>query len=470
MSNRKENPILIEKIEIIDTANKGKSIAKHDDRVIIIDNGVPGDICDISVYKRRKKYWQAEIKKIHKYSQYRVTPKCEHFGICGGCKWQNMQYNSQLKFKEKEVLNNLKRIGKIDTTNHEKIIGSKEDYFYRNKMEFTFSNKRWLSKEEIKSRKKITDRNACGFHVPGMFDKIINLNHCYLQKEPSNRIRLSINKFSKKNKFSYFDIREKKGFLRNLIIKNSSKGDLMVLMQFYENNKKNIKLLMNHLKDSFSEITSLLYSVNQKANSTIYDQEIILFHGKEYIQEELDGLLFNIGAKSFFQTNSNQAKILYRKTKELANIKKNEVVYDLYTGTGTIAQFVANSAKKVIGIDTVNEGIEAAFINAKQNNITNCSFYCGDMKEIFSENFIKKNGHPDIIIADPPREGIHKKVIEQILKIKPNRIIYVSCNSATQARDINILSDIYKIKKIQPVDMFPQTHHVENIVSLEIKH
>ena len=470
MSNRKKNPILIEKIEIIDTANKGKSIAKHDDRVIIIDNGVPGDICDISVYKRRRKYWQAEIKKIHKYSQYRVTPKCEHFGVCGGCKWQNMQYNSQLKFKEKEVLNNLKRIGKIDTTNHEKIIGSKEDYFYRNKMEFTFSNKRWLSKEEIKSRKKITDRNACGFHVPGMFDKIINLNHCYLQKEPSNRIRLSINKFSKKNKFSYFDIREKKGFLRNLIIKNSSKGDLMVLMQFYENNKKNIKLLMNHLKDSFSEITSLLYTVNQKANSTIYDQEIILFHGKEYIQEELDGLLFNIGAKSFFQTNSNQAKILYRKTKELANIKKNEVVYDLYTGTGTIAQFVANSAKKVIGIDTVNEGIEAAFINAKQNNITNCSFYCGDMKEIFSEHFIKKNGHPDIIIADPPREGIHKKVIEQILKIKPNRIIYVSCNSATQARDINILSDIYKVKKIQPVDMFPQTHHVENIVSLEIKH
>ena len=470
MSNRKKNPILIEKIEIIDTANKGKSIAKHDDRVIIIDNGVPGDICDISVYKRRRKYWQAEIKKIHKYSQYRVTPKCEHFGICGGCKWQNMQYNSQLKFKEKEVLNNLKRIGKIDTTNHEKIIGSKEDYFYRNKMEFTFSNKRWLSKEEIKSRKKITDRNACGFHVPGMFDKIINLNHCYLQKEPSNRIRLSINKFSKKNKFSYFDIREKKGFLRNLIIKNSSKGDLMVLMQFYENNKKNIKLLMNHLKDSFSEITSLLYTVNQKANSTIYDQEIILFHGKEYIQEELDGLLFNIGAKSFFQTNSNQAKILYRKTKELANIKKNEVVYDLYTGTGTIAQFVANSAKKVIGIDSVIEGIEAAFINAKQNNITNCSFYCGDMKEIFSEHFIKKNGHPDIIIADPPREGIHKKVIEQILKIKPNRIIYVSCNSATQARDINILSDIYKVKKIQPVDMFPQTHHVENIVSLEIKH
>ena len=470
MSNRKKNPILIEKIEIIDTANKGKSIAKHDDRVIIVDNGVPGDICDVSVYKRRRKYWQAEIKKIHKYSQYRVTPKCEHFGVCGGCKWQNMQYNSQLKFKEKEVLNNLKRIGKIDTTNHEKIIGSKEDYFYRNKMEFTFSNKRWLSKEEIKSRIKITDRNACGFHVPGMFDKIINLNHCYLQKEPSNRIRLSINKFSKKNKFSYFDIREKKGFLRNLIIKNSSKGDLMVLMQFYENNKKNIKLLMNHLKDSFSEITSLLYTVNQKANSTIYDQEIILFHGKEYIQEELDGLLFNIGAKSFFQTNSDQAKILYRKTKELANIKKNEIVYDLYTGTGTIAQFVAHSAKKVIGIDSVKEGIEAAFTNAKQNNITNCSFYCGDMKEIFSKYFITKNGHPDIIITDPPREGMHKKVIEQILKIKPNRIIYVSCNSATQARDINILSDIYNVKNIQPVDMFPQTHHVENIVSLEIKH
>ncbi len=465
----KKEPVILEKVKIIDTANKGKSITKYQDRVIIVENGVPGDICDILIYKKRRKYWQGEIKKIHKFSKQRTYPKCEHFGTCGGCKWQNMNYNAQLKFKEKEVLNNLERIGNISINKYKNIIGSTKSYFYRNKMEFTFSNKRWLTKKEIASNIKIEEKNACGFHVPGMFDKVIDLNNCYLQKEPSNKIRLSINTFARKNNLSFFDIRKQKGFLRNLIIRTSTTNDLMVIVQFFEKNITKINLLMEYIKTSFTEITSLLYTINQKANNTIYDQKIICYHGKNYIQEKIDHLIFNIGPKTFFQTNSEQAALLYRKTKELAKIKKNDIIYDLYTGTGTIAQYVASSAKKVVGIDSVKEGIDAAYINAKQNNINNCIFYTGDMKDIFSDNFIEENGCPDIIITDPPRDGMHKKVIEQILKIKAKRIVYVSCNSATQARDINILKELYKITNIQPIDMFPQTHHVENIVVLEIK-
>ena len=465
----KRKPVILEKVKIIDTANKGKSITKYQDRVIIVENGVPGDICDILIYKKRRKYWQGEIKKIHKFSKQRTSPKCEHFGTCGGCKWQNMNYNAQLKFKEKEVLNNLERIGNISINKYKNIIGSTKSYFYRNKMEFTFSNKRWLTKKEIASNIKIEEKNACGFHVPGMFDKVIDLNNCYLQKEPSNKIRLSINTFARKNNLSFFDIRKQKGFLRNLIIRTSTTNDLMVIVQFFERNITKINLLMEYIKTTFTEITSLLYTINQKANNTIYDQKIICYHGKNYIQEKIDHLIFNIGPKTFFQTNSEQAALLYRKTKELAKIKKNDIIYDLYTGTGTIAQYVASSAKKVVGIDSVKEGIDAAYINAKQNNINNCIFYTGDMKDIFSDNFIEENGCPDIIITDPPRDGMHKKVIEQILKIKAKRIVYVSCNSATQARDINILKELYKITNIQPIDMFPQTHHVENIVVLEIK-
>jgi len=336
-------------------------------------------------------------------------------------------------------------------------------------MEFTFSNKRWLTKNEINSEEDITNRNACGFHVPGMFDKVINLKNCYLQKEPSNSIRLSVNDFAQKNNLSYFDIREQKGLLRNLIIRTSTTNDLMIIVQFYEDDIESINKLMKHLKTSFSSITSLLYTINKKANNTLYNQEIICYHGKDYIQERIDDLIFNIGPKSFFQTNSEQAKILYRKTRELANIKKTDIVYDLYTGTGTIAQYIAEDAKKVIGIDSVKEGIEAADVNSKMNKIKNCTFYTGDMKEIFTEDFIKQNGRPDIIITDPPRDGMHKKVIEQILRIKAKRIIYVSCNSATQARDISLMKNLYELKNIQPIDMFPQTHHVENIVVLEIK-
>jgi len=467
MGRKKRKPILLKEILITDTAFKGKSVAKHEGNVIFINGGVPGDLCDIAVYKKRRKYWEARIEKIINYSEKREKPKCEHFGVCGGCKWQNMNYKSQLEFKQKEVLNNLIKIGGINLKKINTIIGSQDQYYYRNKMEFTFSNKRWLSHEEVKSKKEIKNKNSLGFHIPGMFDKVLDLNKCHLQKDPSNKIRLSVKKFAEENDITFFDIKEQKGLLRNLLIRTTSTNDLMVLVQFYEDDKISINLILEHLKNSFTSITSLLYTVNQKANNTIYDQQIICYHGKHYITEKINELQFKIGAKTFFQTNTKQTDILYQKTKELAKIKKNDIVYDLYTGTGTIAQYISNEAKKVIGIDSVKEGILAAEENAKINNIKNCLFYAGDMKEIFSDEFIEINGKPDIIITDPPRDGMHKKVVQQILKIQSKRIVYVSCNSATQARDLSILKEQYKVLNIQPIDMFPQTHHVENILVLE---
>jgi len=461
--------LLIKNIEVIDTANKGRSVAKYDGRTIFINGGVPGDICDIIVFKKKKKFWEARIKKIHTYSEKRTEPKCEHFGICGGCKWQNMKYKYQLEFKQNEVINNLKRIGGIELPNYSNIIESKDEYFYRNKMEFTFSNKRWLTLEEIQSEKEIDNRNGLGFHVPGMFNKIVDINKCHLQKDPSNKIRLSLKQFTQKNNLTYFDIQNHDGLLRNLIIRTSSTNDLMVLVQFFKHDQKNINLIMKHIKNEFPEITSLLYIINEKANNTIYDQKVICYSGKDHIMEEIDGLEFKIGPKSFFQTNSTQAKILYRKTKELAKIQQDEIVYDLYTGTGTIAQYVATSALKVIGIDSVQEGIKAAYENAQRNNIINCTFHTGDMKNIFTDDFILDNGTPDVIITDPPRDGMHQKVITQILKIKPKRIIYISCNPATQARDLAIMKEKYQVSHIQTIDMFPQTHHVENIVVLEYR-
>lgn len=466
--NRRKH-ISIENIEIIDTANKGKSVAKHDGRIIFVQGGVPGDICDITVFKRRKKYWEARIDVIKEKSKNRIEPKCEHFGSCGGCKWQNMSYSSQLHFKQSEVLNNLTRIGGVTISKYENILGSKEEYFYRNKMEFTFSNKKWLTNEEIKNDEEIKDKNALGFHVPGMFDKVIDLQKCHLQKEPSNKIRIAVRKYAKENNLEFFDIRNQTGLLRNLIIRTSTTNELMVLMQFYKNDKIEIEKLMIFLRDSFPEISSLLFTINKKANNTLYDQEILCFHGEKFITEKIEDLVFKIGPKSFFQTNSGQAKILYKKTRELAQLTGSEVVYDLYTGTGTIAQFIAKQAKTVVGIDSVEEGIIAARENAKFNNISNCIFHTGDMKEIFTEEFIKQNLYPDVIITDPPRDGMHKKVVAQILSILPKKIIYVSCNSATQARDISLLKEKYIVSNIQTVDMFPQTHHVENIALLELE-
>lgn len=466
--NRRKN-ISLENIEVINTASKGKSIARHDGRVIFINGAVPGDICNITVFKKRRKYWEARIDKIIKKSKYRIEPKCSHFGTCGGCKWQNMQYEAQLNFKQNEVLNNLSKIGGVTIDKYNKILGSEKIYNYRNKMEFTFSNKRWLTQEEILSNENITDKNALGFHVPGMFDKVIDINTCHLQDEPSNTIRNRIREFALNNKLSFFDLKKQEGLLRNLMIRISKIGEIMVLVQFFNDDSKKINLLMSFIKDSFSEITSLLYTINTKPNNTIYDQEIICYSGKNYIREKIENLTFKIGPKSFFQTNSEQAKLLYSSVRKLANIKNNDVVYDLYTGTGTIAQFISNKAKKVVGIDSVPEAIDAAMESAKDNNIRNCIFYSGDMKNIFSDEFILKNGKPDVIIADPPRDGMHKKVIEQLLKILAKRIIYVSCNPATQARDLALLKEKYNIKEIQSVDMFPHTHHVENILSLDLR-
>ena len=466
--NRRKN-ISLENIEVINTASKGKSIARHDGRVIFINGAVPGDICNITVFKKRRKYWEARVDKIIKKSKYRIEPKCSHFGTCGGCKWQNMQYEAQLNFKQNEVLNNLSKIGGVTIDKYNKILGSEKIYNYRNKMEFTFSNKRWLTQEEILSNENITDKNALGFHVPGMFDKVIDIKTCHLQDEPSNTIRNRIREFALNNKLSFFDLKKQEGLLRNLMIRISKIGEIMVLVQFFNDDSKKINLLMSFIKDSFSEITSLLYTINTKPNNTIYDQEIICYSGKNYIREKIENLTFKIGPKSFFQTNSEQAKLLYSSVRKLANIKNNDVVYDLYTGTGTIAQFISNNAKKVIGIDSVPEAIDAAMKSAKDNNIRNCIFYSGDMKNIFSDEFILKNGKPDVIIADPPRDGMHKKVIEQLLKILAKRIIYVSCNPATQARDLALLKEKYNIKAIQSVDMFPHTHHVENILSLDLR-
>ena len=466
--NRRK-PISIENIEILNTASKGKSVAKHNGRVIFVKGGVPGDICDITVFKRRKKFWEAKIEKIIKKSRYRIKPKCTHFGTCGGCKWQNMHYEAQLEFKQNQVLDNLSKIGGVTIEKFNDILGSDKIYNYRNKMEFTFSNKRWLKEDEIKNDENIIDKNALGFHVPGMFDKVIDLKKCFLQENPSNKIRNSVKEFALENNLSFFDIRNQKGFLRNLMIRNTNIGELMVLVQFYYEDKKKIDLLMNFIKKSFKEITSLLYTVNEKANNTIYDQKIICFYGRKYITEKIGDLSFKIGPKSFFQTNSDQAEVLYKSAKKLADITKNDTVYDLYTGTGTIAQFIASNAKKVIGIDSVPEAIEAANLSAIDNNISNCMFFAGDMKNMFSDNFIQKNGKPDIIITDPPRDGMHKKVIEQLLKIMCRRIVYISCNPATQARDIALLKEKYEISNMQTVDMFPHTHHVENILVLDLK-
>ena len=466
--NKRKN-ISLENIEVINTASKGKSIARHDGRVIFINGAIPGDICNITVFKKRRKYWEARIDKIIKKSKYRIEPKCSHFGTCGGCKWQNMQYEAQLNFKQNEVLNNLSKIGGVTIDKYNKILGSKKTYNYRNKMEFTFSNKRWLTQEEILSNENIADKNALGFHVPGMFDKVIDIKTCHLQDEPSNTIRNRIREFALNNKLSFFDLKKQEGLLRNLMIRISKIGEIMVLVQFFNDDSKKINLLMSFIKDSFSEITSLLYTINTKPNNTIYDQEIICYSGKNHIKEKIENLTFKIGPKSFFQTNSEQAKLLYSSVRKLANIKNNDVVYDLYTGTGTIAQFISNNAKKVVGIDSVPEAIDAAMESAKDNNIRNCIFYSGDMKNIFSDEFILKNGKPDVIIADPPRDGMHKKVIQQLLKILAKRIIYVSCNPATQARDLALLKEKYNIKEIQSVDMFPHTHHVENILSLDLR-
>ena len=461
---------IFENVTVVDAAAKGKTIGKAPDgRVIFLTNTVPGDVVDVQTTKKRKAYFEGKAIKFHSFSDKRVEPVCLHFGVCGGCKWQDMGYEHQLFYKQKEVENNLRRIGHLDLPELTPILGSKEQYFYRNKMEFSFSDSRWLTLDEIQSDNQIEDKNALGFHIPGMWDKILDIKKCHLQKDPSNAIRLETKKFAVKNGLTFFNPRNQYGMLRTLMIRTSSNGEIMVLVQFFENDKEKRELLLNHLSITFPEITSLLYVINPKQNDTIYDQEIICFAGRDHIFEEMEGLKFKINAKSFYQTNSEQAYELYKITRNFADLKGNELVYDLYTGTGTIAQFVSKKAKKVVGIESVPEAISDAKANAIRNDIKNVDFFVGDMKNVFNEQFIAQNGVPDVIITDPPRDGMHKDVVQQILNIAPNKVVYVSCNSATQARDLEMMKDMYVITKVQPVDMFPQTHHVENVVLLEKK-
>ncbi|HAX16464.1 MAG: 23S rRNA (uracil(1939)-C(5))-methyltransferase RlmD [Leeuwenhoekiella sp.] len=470
MSRRKKSRKIFSDVLVTDAGAKGKSIAKAPDgRVIFISNAVPGDVVDIQTMKQRKAYYEGKAIKIHEYSPKRTEPVCKHFGTCGGCKWQNMHYDYQLEYKQREVVNNLQRLGKIDLPDITPISGSKDIYFYRNKMEFSFSDSKWLTLKQIQSDEIIEDRNALGFHIPGMWDKILDIDKCHLQRDPSNAIRNSVKEFATKNNIPFFNARNQEGLLRTLMIRTSSTGELMVLVQFFEDAEAQRKLVLEYLKETFPEITSLLYVINEKGNDTIYDQDVICYAGRDHIFEEMEGLKFKINAKSFYQTNSEQAYELYKITRDFAELKGDETVFDLYTGTGTIAQFVAKKAKKVIGVEAVPDAIIAAKENAQLNEIENVEFYVGDMKNVFNDTFIAQHGQPDVVITDPPRDGMHKDVVAQLIKIKADRIVYVSCNSATQARDLALLDPYYKVERVQPVDMFPQTHHVENVVLLKLK-
>jgi 23S rRNA (uracil1939-C5)-methyltransferase len=469
MSRKQPNKIFTE-VTVIDAGAKGKSVAKSPDgRVIFLSNAVPGDVVDIQTLKKRSAYYEGTAIKFHKLSPKRTEPKCKYFGTCGGCKWQNMGYEHQLYYKQKEVENNLTRIGHLSLPEVSPILGCENPYFYRNKMEFSFSNNRWLTKEEIASTEDLGNKNALGFHIPGMWDKILDIDECWLQPDPSNAIRNAVKAYAVSNELEFFDPKKQSGFLRSLMIRTASTGDVMMLIQFYKEDENARKALLDYLNESFKEITSLQYVINEKANDTIYDQEVICYQGKDYITEEMEGLQFKITAKSFYQTNSKQAYELYKITRDFAGLTGTELVYDLYTGTGTIAQFVAKKAKKVIGVEAVPDAIEAAITNAQFNDITNVEFYVGDMKSVFNSEFIAKHGKPDVIITDPPRDGMHKDVVAQILHILPKKVVYVSCNSATQARDLALMKEFYNIEKVQPVDMFPQTHHVENVVLLTLK-
>ncbi len=465
---RKNKRQTFEHVEVIDAGAKGKSVGKAPDgRVIFLSNAVPGDVVDVMTTKKKSAYFEGVATHFHQLSDKRTTPECQHFGTCGGCKWQHMGYGHQLYFKQREVENNLKRIGNLELLGVSPILGSEKEYFYRNKMEFSFSNSRWLTQKEIVSDRDFEDRNALGFHIPGMWDKILDIKKCHLQQDPSNAIRLEVKKFAVENGLAFFDPRNQKGLLRTLMIRTSSTGEIMVLIQFFEDQKEERELLLNHLMQKFPEITSLQYVINPKQNDTIYDQEVVCFSGRDHIFEEMEGLRFKINAKSFYQTNSEQAHVLYNVARDFAGLTGNELVYDLYTGTGTIAQFVSKKAKKVVGVESVPEAIEDAKANAVLNGISNVEFFVGDMKNVFNDDFIAQHGQPDVIITDPPRDGMHKQVVEQLLQVAPPKIVYVSCNSATQARDLALMKDTYKVTKVQPVDMFPQTQHVENVVLLE---
>lgn len=466
MAKRKKKPFY-EKITIEDIGAEGKALARVNQKVVFTRLAIPGDIVDLQVIRNRKNYQEALITRVHEYSEDRIEPFCAHFGICGGCKWQMLPYDKQLHFKQKQVEDQLKRIGKIELPEISPILGSEKNKFYRNKLEFTFSDSRWLTSEEIESGKEITYTNALGFHVPDRFDKVVQIEKCWLQPAPSNEIRNFIYRYARENNLEFFNIRQKSGFLRTLMIRTSSRGEVMVVLSFFRDDQPKRTALLNALLEAFPDITSLMYVINQKGNDTITDQQTELFHGNDHIVEVLGDLKFKVGPKSFYQTNSEQAYNLYKTALNFAGLTGDEVVYDLYTGTGTIANFVAGKAKKVIGIEYVPEAIADAKENARMNGIENARFFSGDIREVVNTEFLNHHGLPDVIITDPPRAGMHADVIRSILEILPRKIVYVSCNPATQARDLSLLSSRYIVTRVQPVDMFPHTHHVENVVLLE---
>ena len=458
---------LFGKILIEDIGAEGKAIARINNMVVFVPMAVPGDIADIQITRKRKKYLEGKAVHTVEYSKKRVKPVCEHFSICGGCKWQHLSYPDQLFYKEKQVVDTIERIGRINDFQAKPIIGSEKTEFYRNKLEYTFSNNKWFSKDEINSGEIFTNSNAAGFHLSGRYDKILNINKCWLQEEPGNHIRNFIKDYGERKNLRFYDTRNHKGFLRNLIIRNSTINELMVILVLGEDNQNEIEALLNAIKTGFPEITSLQYAINRKQNDMLFDQDIICFSGKDHIIEVMDDLKFRIGPKSFFQTNTYQALRLYRKVKEYSELNGKEIVYDLYTGTGTIANYIARHAKSVIGLESVPEAISDANHNSELNKIDNTKFFAGDIKDLLNEKFILENGRPDIIITDPPRAGMHADVISAILEASPDKIVYVSCNPATQARDIALLNSSYRVVTVQPVDMFPHTHHVESIVVME---
>lgn len=470
MARKKKALPLLERIEITGVAAEGKALARVDDFVVFVPFVVPGDVVDLQVRRKKHSYAEAEAVNYHKYSSERTKPFCKHFGVCGGCKWQCMAYEHQLKYKQQQVVDALTRIGKVQLPEVNPIIGSEQTLAYRNKLEFTFSNKRWLTWEEVEQQAKYDNMNALGFHIPGAFDKVLDIEECALMPDINNRLRNAIREFAVREQIPFFDLRSQTGVLRNMMLRTSSTGESMLLIQAKITDDAEMAMLYKVLEfvaDGFPEVTSLLYVINNKCNDTFGDLEVHTFKGTDVIYEEMEGLRFKVSPKSFYQTNSRQAYNLYKVARDFAALTGDEVVYDLYTGTGTIANFVARKAKKVVGIEYVEDAVIDARINSELNGLGNLIFFAGDMKDILTRDFITEHGRPDVIITDPPRAGMHDDVISTILFAAPNRIVYVSCNPATQARDLALLDQDYKVTKVQPVDMFPHTHHVENVVLLE---
>ena len=466
MARKKNNYPLLEGLEITTLAAEGKAMGRWNEQVVFVPMTVPGDVVDVQIRQKRRRFMEGYVVRYVKRSPLRSEPFCAHFGVCGGCKWQNLPYEEQLRFKTEQVRDQLSRIGKVELPEVRPCLGSAKQQFYRNKLEFTFADKRWLTYEEIAAGDSIERTPALGFHIPNCFDKVLDIEKCYLQQEPSNSIRDSIKAFCTEHGYSFHNCREHQGLMRNIIIRTASTGEIMVIVIFNEADMERISALMNYLQSEFERITSLFYVVNTKWNDSVGDLEHVCYAGKDHIIEQMEGLQFKVGPKSFYQTNSEQAYELYKVAREAADLRGDEILYDLYTGTGTIANFCARRARKVVGVEYVPEAIEDAKVNSAINGIDNTSFYAGDMKDVLSDDFVARNGHPDVIILDPPRAGVDERVIDVILRAAPQRMVYVSCNPATQARDLALMDGMYRVVDVQPVDMFPHTHHVENVVKL----